>query len=80
MHDPTFRDTAFLVFRAFCGAGLIFTLIAGWYLHRNFDRLLGVKAELPSETRGARGYTRMLVVAIWMHMLVFFTMGVLLLH
>ncbi|MES2709881.1 MAG: hypothetical protein V4726_25010 [Verrucomicrobiota bacterium] len=80
MHDPTFRDSAFLIFRIFCGFGLFVTIIGGFYLRRNFDRFLGVKAELPSESRGARGYTRMMVVAVWMHLLVFFSMGVLLLH
>ena len=80
MHDPALRDSAFLIFRIFCGVGLAATLATGWHIWKNFDRLLGVSAELPSETRGARGYNRTLVVAVWLHFLVFFTMGVLLLH
>lgn len=80
MNDPSLRETAFLVFRVFCGLGFVASLVVGFYIHRNFDRLLGVDREIPSESRGARGYTRMQVVAVWMHFVVFFGMGVLLLH
>jgi hypothetical protein len=80
MTDPALRDSAFLIFRVFCGLGLVASLLGGWYLFRNFDRLLGVDPEVPSESRGARGYTRMQVVAVWLHIVVFFGMGVLLLH
>jgi hypothetical protein len=80
MNDPSMRDTAFLVFRIFCGFGFISSLLGGWYLLRNFERLLGTDPDLPSESRGARGYTRMQVVAVWLHIVVFFGMGVLLLH
>lgn len=80
MHDPTIRESAFHIFRIFCGFGFVLTLIGGWWLRRNFTRLLGVKAELPSESRGSRGYTRMLVVAVWMHLVLFFSMGFFLLH
>lgn len=81
MNDPnSMRDTAFLVFRVFCGFGFVASLIGGYFIYRNFDRYLGVDRSLPSESRGARGYTRMQVVAVWMHIVVFFGMGVLLLH
>lgn len=80
MTDPSLRDTAFLVFRVFCGFGFAASLLGGWYLLRNFNRLLGVDPEVPSESRGARGYTRMQVVAVWLHIVVFFGMGLLLLH
>jgi hypothetical protein len=80
MNDPSLRDTAFLVFRIFCGFGLGASLLGGLYLYRNFDRFLGVDPEVPSESRGARGYTRMQVVAVWLHIVLFFGMGVLLLH
>jgi hypothetical protein len=80
MNDPSLRDTAFLVFRIFCGFGLGASLLGGLYLYRNFDRFLGIDPEVPSESRGARGYTKMQVVAVWLHLVVFFGMGVLLLH
>lgn len=80
MHDPALRDSGFLLFRIFCGVGLAATLAAGGHLWKNFDRLLGTSAGIPSGTRGARGYNPTLVVAVWLHFPVFFTMGVLLLH
>lgn len=80
MNDPSLRDSAFLIFRIFCGLGLVASLGIGWYLYRNFERLLGVDPSIPSESRGARDYSRMQVVAVWLHVVVFFTMGVLLLH
>lgn len=80
MNDPSLRESAFLIFRVFCGFGLVASLIGGFYLFRNFERFLGVDPSLPSESRGARGYTRMQVIAVWLHVVVFFLMGVLLLH
>lgn len=80
MNDPSLRESAFLIFRVFCGFGLAATLLGGWWLYRNYWKSLGVDQSIPSESRGARGYTRMQVVAVWLHVVVFFGMGVLLLH
>ena len=80
MNDPSLRDTTFLVFRIFCGIGLLASLWGGWYLYHHFDRLLGPDPDVPGESRGARGYTRMQVVAVWLHVVLFFTMAVLMLH
>lgn len=81
MNNPSdAKETAFLIFRLVCVAGFFISLYGGYYLHRNFNRLFGVNPNLPSESAGARGYSKMQVMAVWLHIVLFFLMGALLLH
>jgi hypothetical protein len=80
MPDPAMKESMFLIFRLICMAGLILTLAAGFYLSRHRQALFGTDPGDPSENSSARSYNTMQVLAIWAHLVVFFTLGVLLLH
>ena len=45
------------------------TLLAGAYLFRNFERLLGADPSVPTDNAGSRGLNKVQVVAIWLHIL-----------
>jgi len=43
------------------------TLVAGVYLYRNFERLFGADPNIPTDTAGARGLSKVQFIAIWLH-------------
>ncbi len=47
----------------------LFTLGAGIYGARHYQKLFGIDRTMPSETRSARNYTKLLVIAVWIHAL-----------
>jgi hypothetical protein len=57
----------FLVFRIIFAGLFIFTLVAGGYLFKNYQRLFGVHVDMPSESVSARNYSKLLVFLIWIH-------------
>lgn len=43
------------------------TLVAGFFLFKNFDKLLGADAQVPTDNSGSRGLNKVQVVVIWLH-------------
>ena len=43
------------------------TLVAGVYLFKNFERLLGADPQVPTDNAGSRGLNKVQVVVIWAH-------------
>ena len=43
------------------------TLLIGFYLYRNFERLFGHDPEVPGDNIGARGLNKVQVLVIWLH-------------
>jgi hypothetical protein len=58
-----------IVVRAVFSVLFIATLLAGAYLFKNFDRLLGTDPQVPTENSGSRGLNRVQVITIWLHAL-----------
>jgi hypothetical protein len=57
----------------FLGLRLVFTtlfvitLAAGVYGAKHYQKLFGIDPSMPSDTRSARNYTKLLVIMIWAH-------------
>lgn len=61
MQDPMF-------FFRMIFTGLFFaTLVAGFYIFKNFQKLFGVDPNIPSENSSARAYSKVQVFSIWIH-------------
>jgi len=43
------------------------TLVAGFYLLRNFEQLFGTDPDMPSENSSAHSYSKMQVFVVWAH-------------
>lgn len=43
------------------------TLVAGFFLFKNFDRILGADPQVPTDNSGSRGLNKVQVVVIWLH-------------
>jgi hypothetical protein len=43
------------------------TLVAGYFLFKNFDKLLGADPQVPTDNSGSRGLNKVQVVVIWLH-------------
>jgi hypothetical protein len=56
------------------------TLIVGAYLLKNYQKLFGVDASIPSENGSARAYSKVQAFAVWAHVLLFTGAFALLLH
>jgi hypothetical protein len=56
-----------LVFRIIFGCLFMATLLAGAWLFRHYEKLFGVDPNIPSETSGARCYSKTLIFLIWGH-------------
>lgn len=59
----------FIFVRIFFGVLFVGTLIAGYFLFKNFDKLFGPDPDAPGDNEGARGLNKVQVVAIWLHAL-----------
>lgn len=79
-HLADMHENPLLIFRVFCFIGLLITLGAGWYIHKNFERYFGVDPSVPSEKSSGRTYTRVQVFALWAHAVVFFALSAMLMH
>ena len=45
------------------------TLVGGYFLFKNFDRLLGPDPTVCGDNEGSRGLNKVQVIAIWLHLL-----------
>ena len=70
------QSDPFVILRTIFALCLFATLIGGVYLFRNFERLFGVDASIPSETDGARFYTKTEVFLVWASAVKLFTVAV----
>ena len=66
----------FVVLRTIFAICLFVTLFGGVYLFRNFERLFGVYASIPSETDSARVYTKTEVTLVWASVVKLFAVAV----
>ena len=56
-----------IVIRSVFTVLFIGTLLAGVYLFKNYEKLLGEDPEIPSDNIGARGLNKVQVIVIWLH-------------
>jgi hypothetical protein len=57
----------FIGLRIIFGTLFLITLFVGAYGAKNYQRFFGVDAAMPTDTRSARNYTKLLVIGIWAH-------------
>ena len=57
----------FLVLRIIFTCFFLITLVTGAYLFKNYQKLFGIDPNMPSESSGARLYSKTLVFLIWGH-------------
>ncbi len=69
--DPLF------LFRIVSGLALAVSILAGYLVFKNTDRLFGVDPDVPSETASSRSYNKLLVFAVLIHAFIFFSAGLL---
>ncbi len=58
----------FIVFRVLSGILFVGTLVAGYFLFKNFDKLFGADPSMPGDNAGARGLNKVQVITIWLHL------------
>ena len=73
------NESALFAFRMICIVGFFLTVIAGWAIHRNRERLFSSK-EHPGQSASGIDYTRILVWGVWAHLLIGFALGAVNLH
>ncbi len=69
-----------LVCRICFGVLFVATLIAGYFLFKNFEKLLGRDPGFPGDSAGARSLNKVQVIVIWLHILAITGGFALLLH
>jgi len=57
----------FIFVRIFFGILFVGTLIAGYFLFKNFEKLFGSDPAFPGDTPGARSLNKAQVIIIWLH-------------
>ncbi|MDR3456776.1 MAG: hypothetical protein P4N60_04980 [Verrucomicrobiae bacterium] len=57
-----------LVLRIVFSVLFIATLAGGYFLFKNYDRLLGPDPSIPSENEGSLGLNKVQVIVIWLHL------------
>ncbi len=62
---------SFLFFRVLGAIGFILAAGAGVFLIRNHQRLFAPDSDMPSENASSRTYAKVLVFAVWAHLLFF---------
>lgn len=64
------------------GFGVLFiaTLAGGYFLFKNFDRLLGPDTSVAGDNEGSRGLNKVQVIVIWLHLVAITGGFALLLH
>ena len=74
------QNDALFLFRMIF-TGLFFaTLVVGYYIFKNYQRLFGVDPNIPSENGSARAYSKVQVFSIWIHAVLLTGAFALLLH
>jgi uncharacterized membrane protein SpoIIM required for sporulation len=63
------RMSVDLFVRICFGVLFVATLIAGYFLFKNFEKLLGRDPEFPNDSAGARSLNKVQVIVIWLHIL-----------
>jgi len=61
------HNVFFLALRYIFTGLFVTSLLAGIVVLRNYQQLFGIDPEQPSETGGARLYSKTLIFAIWAH-------------
>ena len=61
------RMDFFTYVRIVFGVLFLGTLIAGYFLFKNYDCLFGPDPDAPGDNIGARGLNKVQVIAIWLH-------------
>jgi hypothetical protein len=74
------QDDVLLMFRLIFTGLFLGTLVAGFYLFKNFQRLFGVDPNIPSENGSARAYSKIQVFSVWIHAVLLTGAFALLLH
>lgn len=74
------KSEAVLMVRVVFSLVFFVALAIGWWLARNDRRFFGADAAISSETSGTRSYTKMMVWAIWLHVVVISAAFALFLH
>jgi hypothetical protein len=69
--DPLF------FFRVVSGLALAGSILAGYLVFKNANRLFGVDSDVPSESASSRTYSKLLIIAVLIHAVVFFSAGLL---
>ena len=64
------KDEAVLMVRVAFSLIFLGALALGWWIARNDRRFFGADPAISSETSGTRSYTKMMVWAIWIHVVV----------
>jgi len=57
-----------LVLRIVFSVLFVATLIGGYFLFKNYNRLLGPDPSVPSDNEGSRGLNKVQVIVIWLHL------------
>jgi hypothetical protein len=61
-------NDSFFLFARFVFTGLfVATILVGFYLWQNYERLFGVDPNIPSENGSARAYSKVQVFSVWTH-------------
>jgi hypothetical protein len=57
----------FIYVRIVFGILFVATLIGGYFLFKNFEKLFGPNPAFPGDTAGARSLNKVQVIVIWLH-------------
>jgi hypothetical protein len=74
------KEEAVLMVRVAFSLVFLGALTLGWWIVRNDRRFFGADPTISSETSGTRSYTKMMVWAIWIHVVVISAAFALFLH
>lgn len=55
------------IVRIVFGGLFLGTLVAGVFLFKNLDRLVGADPQIPTDNSGSRGLNKVQVISIWAH-------------
>jgi hypothetical protein len=58
-------ELSFLPVKIIAGFGLLVTLMGGYYMYKYQERLFGYDPEVPRESSGERGYSKVQMWIIW---------------
>jgi hypothetical protein len=61
------NESFFLFVRCVFSGLFVATILIGFYLWRNYERLFGVDPNIPSENGSARAYSKVQVFSVWTH-------------
>lgn len=61
------NESFFLLVRFVFSGLFVATILIGFYLWRNYERLFGVDPNMPSENGSARAYSKVQVFSVWTH-------------